>query len=341
MSRAGLLRTFGASASLTVIVVSAVLAFLGIGAALITLILVTVEVVFSFDNAILNAKVLGTLSAFWQRIFLSVGMIIAVLGMRVVFPIVVVAVTAHLGAQQVLDLALHHPEQYTAKLSDAHTAIAAFGGAFLLMLALNFFLDDRRRVLWLVRVEHFMQNLSQSWLPAVVTVLAVGSVAILPGNHETGRTLFAGLMGVATYLAVQLVMKLAGMMQQTPGSGAGTRTGFAAFVTFLYLEVLDASFSFDGVLGAFAITSKVILIAVGLGVGAFWVRSLSVFMVRRGTLQSYRYIEHGAHYTILILASLLLTSVVLDVPDAIAGLAGVGCIVSSVIASRQALAQKR
>src|SRR5690606_21345166 len=102
-----------------------------------------------------------------------------------------------------------------------------------------------------------------------------------------------------------------------------------------------ASFSFDGVLGAFAVTKDVVLIAIGLGVGALWVRSLTVFMVRRGTLDSYKYIEHGAHYTITVLSAVLILSIFINVPEVIAGLAGLGIIGSSIIASRQALAAKR
>jgi len=333
-ARSGLFRAFGFSAVTTAAVLGVVLAFLGLSAAAVTLVLITIEVVFSFDNAILNAKVLTTMSPFWQRMFLSFGVIIAVLGMRVVFPIVIVALTAHLGWHTVLNLALHHPEEYATHLLEAHTAIAAFGGAFLLMLALDFFLDDEREVLWLERIERLMQRLAWAWLPAVIVAAAVLLAAILPGNHERHTTAMAGLLGIGTYLAMQLVTRLFGAAQR---GAAQSRTGVAAFVTFLYLEVLDASFSFDGVLGAFAVTSKVVLIAAGLGVGALWVRSLSVFMVRRGTLNAYRYLEHGAHYTIFILACLLLISIFYNVPDAIAGLLGLGCIGSSIVASRQAL----
>jgi hypothetical protein len=105
--------------------------------------------------------------------------------------------------------------------------------------------------------------------------------------------------------------------------------------------VLDATFSFDSVLGAFAVTKDVVLIALGLGVGAFWVRSLTIFMVRRGTLANYRYIEHGAHYTIGILAIILFLSIIIKVPEIITGLTGIGIIIASIVASRQALnAQK-
>ena len=87
-------------------------------------------------------------------------------------------------------------------------------------------------------------------------------------------------------------------------------TGKAGFFLFLYLEVLDASFSFDGVIGAFAITTDPILIALGLGlIGAMFVRSLTVFLVRKGTLADYVYLEHGAHWAIGALAVILLVGI--------------------------------
>jgi hypothetical protein len=113
------------------------------------------------------------------------------------------------------------------------------------------------------------------------------------------------------------------------------QTGWAAFITFLYLEILDASFSFDGVIGAFAITKSVILIAAGLGVGAVWVRSLTVYMVHKGTLDKYKYLEHGAHYTVGVLAATLLLGIFTHVPEGVAGLAGVTFVGSAYISSRR------
>jgi hypothetical protein len=83
-----------------------------------------------------------------------------------------------------------------------------------------------------------------------------------------------------------------------------------------------------------------VLIAIGLGVGAMWVRSLTIFMVRRKTLGNYKYIEHGAHYTIFILACILFTSLFIRIPEVITGFAGIGVIISSIIASRQAMTAK-
>ncbi len=110
--------------------------------------------------------------------------------------------------------------------------------------------------------------------------------------------------------------------------------------TFLYLEVLDASFSFDGVVGAFAITDKIFVIALGLGIGACYIRALTVYLVRKGTLAEYVYLEHGAHWAIGSLAVLLFITIRVKVPDLVTGLIGVGFIgaalVSSIMRNRRA-----
>jgi uncharacterized protein len=324
------LRAFAFSGLLTI---GAVLWALtgGVSAALTVLVLIAIEIAFSFDNAIINAKVLERLSHFWQQLFLTVGVVIAVIGMRLLFPIVIVVLTAHVGWRAVIDEALHHPDVYARQLGGAHTAIAAFGGAFLLTLALYFLLDDSREVLWLERLERPLQRIGGAvWLPPLVVV-----IVMLVVSHFSSHTgiLRAGLVGALGYAGLKLFID--GLGRLSPGEGH--YTGWAAFLAFMYLQVLDASFSFDGVLGAFAITNKVLLIALGLGVGAFWVRSLTVVLVRRRTLGLYIYLEHGAHYAILVLAAALLASLFWNVPGAVTGITGLGVIAASFIESYQAL----
>ena len=120
---------------------------------------------------------------------------------------------------------------------------------------------------------------------------------------------------------------------RAPAGGAVQAVGKAAFFLFLYLEVLDASFSFDGVVGAFAITSDPIIIAIGLGIGAMFIRSLTVFLVRKGTLSEYVYLEHGAFWAIGALAVLLLITIEYDVPEVVTGLIGVGLILAAFASS--------
>lgn len=333
-----MLRYFGFSGLLTVAAVAATLIAAGPAAALTVMVLIAIEIAFSFDNAIINAKVLERLSGLWQQLFLTLGMVIAILGMRLVFPILIVMVTAHLPWRQVIDEALHQPALYSSHLSAAHVTIAAFGGAFLLTLALYFLFDDARKVLWLKQPERQLQRLGGNfWLPPLIVAAVVGLAGWTSGQHS--HTVWrAGLIGAVSYAAIKLLIDGLGKLEP---EAKRHYTGWNALLAFLYLEVLDASFSFDGVLGAFAITSKVLLIVLGLGVGAIWVRSLTVYMVRRGLLKSYIFLEHGAHYAILVLAAALLSSIFYNVPEVVTGVTGLGVIIASFVASRQALRAKK
>lgn len=329
-----MLRAFAFSGAVTIAAVLVALLTMGVSAAITVLVLIAIEVAFSIDNAVINAKVLERLSHFWQQLFLTVGVVVAIIGMRFVFPIAIVAITAHIGWRTVVDEALHNPLAYAHQLGGAHTAIAAFGGAFLLTLALYFLLDDSREILWLERLERPLQRIGGTiWLPPLVTITIINILSWLSTDHAD-QILHAGLIGALSYALMKLFIDGIGKLEP---AGQKTYVGWNALLAFLYLQVLDASFSFDSVLGAFAITNKVLLIALGLGVGAFWVRSLTVVLVRRRALSIYKYLEHGAHYAILILAAALLSSLFFDVPDAVTGITGLGVILASFIESYQAL----
>lgn len=333
-----MLRQFAVSIILTVIAVIGTLLLLGPGAAVTTLVLIAIEVAFSFDNAVINAKTLGKLSPLWQKLFLTLGMIIAILGMRIVFPILIVSLTAHLGWLRVVDLALNHPMQYAHFLEAAHVSISAFGGGFLLVLVLFFFLDHERELIWLDKIERPLQKLGGAiWLAPVVGAGIIGLLSIF--SHQPLLIAKAGIGGVVLYTVIHF--SIAALGRLTGQKNDARYTGWGAAVAFIYLEVLDASFSFDGVLGAFAITNIVPIIAIGLGVGALWVRSLTLYMVRNGTLDAYRYLEHGAHYAILVLAAALMLSIFISIPNAVTGIAGLGVIGASVIASREANVKHR
>ncbi len=332
-------RIFGFSAITTLLIVAAVFFNLGAEALLTTIILVLIEITFSFENSIINAKVLERMSKFWQNIFLTIGIVIAIFGMRIVFPIAIVAISAHLPWRTVLDLALNNPEQYALHLDAAAPVITSFGGAFLLMLSTSFFLDRKKGVHWFGYIERPMKQIGYQWVPYVVSISAIAVIASLPVNKHPQETLTAGIIGILTYTVVHGLSQVFSRMQ-AKRSNVAVQTGAAAFMSFLYLEMLDASFSLDGVIGAFAITNQVILIAAGLGIGAIWVRSMTIFMVRRGTLNSYRFIEHGAFYTVSILSGVLLLESIVHIPEAVAGVIGICLIGSSIVASTRAVARQ-
>lgn len=334
-----LFRSFGGSIIISILALVFVYVYLGWEAALVTLALMVIEITFSFDNAIVNAKVLNTMSAFWQHIFMTVGILVAVFGMRIVFPILVVMFSAGLPWNEVLDLALNNPKEYAAAIHGAHTSIAAFGSMFLLMLALHFLFDKTRHVHWLKKIERPMQKAGHWWMPMVVSAAVLTFVTLLPANAHPKETAIAGVVGILVYLTVSGLSAFFTKQHERSEKLAGKKllkTGMAGFSAFIYLEVLDASFSLDGVIGAFAVTQNVILIAVGLGVGAVWVRSMTLYMVRHKVLHAYPYIEHGAHYTIGVLAVVLLFSLFFSIPEAIAGGVGVLIIAASIVASKKA-----
>ncbi|HSY14847.1 MAG TPA: DUF475 domain-containing protein [Jatrophihabitantaceae bacterium] len=342
-------RTFGGSLCVTVVALAVALVYRGGTGLAVAAILGVLEISLSFDNAVVNATVLRTMSAFWQKIFLTVGVLIAVIGMRLLFPVLVVSVTAKLTPAQVIHLALSKgsvdtPGSYGFLLREAHPAIAAFGGAFLLLLFLGFILDERE-ITWLTWLERPLARIGKlDQLAVVVTLAAIaGSAYAFAPGAKIATVLLAGSMGTIAYI---LVDGLGGLFEEADGESTDAdessvasavnvalKVGKAAFVSFLYLEVLDASFSFDGVIGAFAITSDPIIIALGLGIGAMFIRSLTVYLVRKGTLDDYVYLEHGALWAIGALAVLLLITIRYDVPEVVTGLIGVGFIGAALVSS--------
>lgn len=317
-----------------------------ISALTITAILAVMEVSLSFDNAVVNASVLRGWDHFWKMIFLTVGILVAVFGMRLVFPIVIVAVTADMGMMEVVNMALNDPINYSARLIAHHAEIAAFGGAFLLLVFLNFFLDEGKDTHWFKWLERRLAHLAN--VPAMSVFVALIALLIMASRVEEAKQLavtLAGMWGIVIYIGVQVLSHLLGGEPEVDEDGNavghdanGAPTGLikAGIGGFIYLEVLDASFSFDGVIGAFAITSDVVIIMLGLAIGAMFVRSMTIYLVEKGTLDAYIYLEHGAHYAIGALAFIMLASGTgVHVPEVVTGLIGVAFIVWAVIASIQ------
>ena len=356
-----LLKTFGWSFAITAIGLVAAVFYGGWQAFGVVAILSVLEISLSFDNAVINAGILKKMTDFWQKIFLTVGVVIAVFGMRLVFPVVIVAISAKLGPIEAIDLSFSNPDKYKELVTDAHPSIAAFGGMFLMMIFLDFIFEDRD-IQWLHWIERPLAKLGKVDMLSVciaLVVLMISATTFATQAHQHGgahadkaeTVLLAGIAGLITYLVVG---GLSGFFEnrleaeeerehdaeeEAKKTGkpvsAVLVAGKAAFFMFLYLEVLDASFSFDGVIGAFAITNEIILMALGLGIGAMYVRSLTVYLVRQGTLDDYVYLEHGAHYAIGALSVILLVTIQYEINEIITGLVGVVLIAWSFWSSVQ------
>ncbi|MFY4972526.1 DUF475 domain-containing protein [Acinetobacter baumannii] len=312
----------------------------------ITAILAVMEVSLSFDNAVVNASVLRNWDPFWKMIFLTVGILIAVFGMRLIFPVVIVAVTADMGVVEVAKMALNDPKTYSERLMAHHAEISAFGGTFLLLVFLNFFFDEEKETHWFRWLEAKLSSLAS--VPAMSVFIALIAMLIMAANVDESQRLvvtMAGIWGIVVYIGVEVLSHMLGGEPEIDedgnaimkdGSGAASGVVKAGLGGFLYLEVLDASFSFDGVIGAFAITSDVVVIMLGLAIGAIFVRSMTVYLVEKGTLDAYVFLEHGAHYAIGALAFIMIASGTgVHVPEVVTGLIGVAFIVWAVIASIQ------
>jgi hypothetical protein len=300
----------------------------------IAAILGVMEVSLSFDNAVVNASILKEMDAKWRQIFLTIGIVVAVCGMRLLFPILVVAFATGQGMVEVSQMALNHPEVYSEHLHASHTAIAAFGGTFLFMIFLNFLFDEGKELHWLGVIEEKLAQLGKvDSIGIIVTLFVLISLqAYLPLPAEQKMTMFlAGVSGLMLYIIVDSLGSFFETEEEEEAIvEAVKRNGVMGFI---YLEILDASFSFDGVIGAFAITRDIVIIMLGLAIGAMFIRSLTVYLVNKGTLDEYVFLEHGAHYAIGSLALIMFYSIHQEVPELFTGLIGVAFIVTALISS--------
>ena len=286
-------------------------------------VLAVLEISLSFDNAIVNANKLKEMTPAWQRRFLTWGILIAVFGMRIVFPLAIVVIAANIGPIAAIHLAISDPQEYSRIMHEAHLSIAAFGGTFLMMVALSYFFDEHKEIHWVHAVESRISQFATMKGAEITFVLVVmlGFSFLITDDAERFTFISSALYGLLTFLLVDVLGNILDRKQQALSTAA--KGGFGAF---LYLEVLDASFSFDGVIGAFALTQNLFVIAIGLGIGAMYVRSMTLMLVEKGTLAHYRYLEHGAFYAILILSVIMYVQTKVHIPEVITGLGGAGLI---------------
>ncbi|MGJ8583193.1 MAG: DUF475 domain-containing protein [Marinosulfonomonas sp.] len=285
-------------------------------------VLSVLEISLSFDNAIVNANVLKRMQPIWQKRFLTWGILIAVFGMRILFPVAVVAIAARIGPFAAVHLAATDPQAYAQIMDDAHLGIAAFGGTFLMMVALNYFVDEAKDVDWFKMLEKRLRQCASIRGLEITFVLAIiVSFAMVLPEQENITFVLAALFGLITFTVVETAGKI---LDRADAAADAARAG--GLGAFLYLEMLDASFSFDGVIGAFALTQNMFLIAIGLGVGAMYVRSMTIMIVERETLAQFRYLEHGAFYSIFVLSMIMFAQTIVHIPELITGLLG-ACLI--------------
>lgn len=293
----------------------------GIEAAFICILLAILEVSLSFDNAVVNAKVLDKMSKIWQRRFIVFGIPIAVFGMRFIFPVLIVSIATNLGIFHTINLAINDPISYKNALELGKEGIYAFGGSFLFMVFLDFFFDKKDHH-WFGKIENssITQKLSSYKYTSISIGILTGILLFLLTNST--QILYAYILAIFLHVLISSLDKLFNAKNIQNG-----------FMSFLYLEVLDASFSFDGVIGAFAMSSNIFIIMIGLGIGALFVRSLTIYLVEKKTLKRFIYLEHGAHYAILMLALIMFLELFFHISEVITGTIGIAFIIASLISS--------
>lgn len=293
------------------------------------LVLSLLEVSISFDNAVVNATVLRKMTPLWQRRFLTWGILVAVFGMRLIFPLLIVCISAAVGPWEALQIASFEPQRYAEMMLAVHHEVAAFGGSFLALVALKYFFDAKKEVHWITVIEAPLAKMGRlaSIEVALVMVTLWGLSRSLPAA-EGFAVLQSGVAGIVAFVLVEAL----GEFLKAP-DGESMDPHRASLGMFMYLEVLDASFSFDGVIGAFAITNHLFLIAIGLGIGALFVRSLTIMMVEKGTLEAFVFLEHGAFWAVGALAAIMFIGIHVHVPEVVTGLIGVAFIGLSLLSS--------
>lgn len=323
------MRIFIGPILVSIVSLAAVYYWGGLAAFILAALLSVLEVTLSFDNAVVNAKVLNQMSEKWQKRFLTWGILIAVFGTRLVLPAVIVGLAAWISPWAAAQLAIYNPEAYAALIGDASHAISAFGGVFLLMVALKYFFDTGKNVHWIAWIERHLVRWGR--VEAIELAIALATLLMLSYlSDNQGQVLAAGSIGLLTFVVMQGITST---LDIKAGQQAAAASGL---VLFIYLNILDSAFSLDGVVGAFALTTQIPIIFVGLGIGAYFVRSITVYLVRRKTLDALLYLEHGAHWAILGLGLSMLIGIIYHVPEVVTGLIGLVFVTLAYFSSRRA-----
>lgn len=306
----------------------------GLTCVFIALILGILEVSLSFDNAVVNAMKLEKMDHVWQHRFLTWGILIAVFGMRFLFPVLVVSIFARLGMLEVTKIALTNADKYAYYLHQTHAPIVAFGGMFLVMLFLNYFFNHKKDVHWITPIERPLSNLDHiKGIEIVIALFMLLATQNFAGLEYKLPVMISGISGIITYLMIDGFTHFLEKHEEMQLSKCGEALKCSGLISFIYLELIDASFSLDGVLGAFALSKDIIIITIGLAIGAMFVRSLTIMLVEKKTLKQFLYLEHGAHWAIGALACLMLVSTVKEVPEVLTGGIGLAFILSAFVSS--------
>jgi len=253
------------------------------------------EVISSFDNAVVNAHVLGTLPPKYRRIFLSWGLLFAVFIVRGLLPFLIVwLANQDLSFGQLISATVSGSGDMSAYLAHSRPLLLLGGGVYLFFVFLSWLFLEEKSYAFLA--EGFLHR-QGAWFYALASVLTTAIVYF--SLHRDPVLALAATVGVSAFFIAD------GFKKNAEGKEKELRHQvMAAWSKIIYLEILDASFSIDGVIGAFAFTLSVLLIILGNGLGALVVRELTVKGI--DIITRFAYLKNGAMYAIGVLGALMI-----------------------------------
>ena len=255
------------------------------------------ETITSIDNAIINAEVLSTMGEKARRWFLLWGILIAVFAIRGFLPwLIVWATVPELGFIGALTATFSSDENVTRAIQTSAPILLAGGGIFLVFLFFHWLFQEKKH--YGLVGEQFIHK-HGVWFFAVVSILL--TVIVWFALHQDPYMAFGAVVGSTTFFITHGFKANAERAEEELLEGKGHLSDLSKI---LYLEVIDATFSIDGVLGAFAFTLSVPLILVGNGLGAIAVRQLTIGNIER--VKRYVYLKNGAMYSVLVLGTVML-----------------------------------
>ena len=246
--------------------------------------LVVFEVVNSVDNAVVNASVLKTMSVLWRKRFLLIGIITSVFLVRFLLPLLIVWISVPTMNLYDIFLAFSGQSHIAANAIELQKPIILmFGGVFLIYLYLHWLFLEKKEPLF---IERFLKQNHGVWFFGFAAILLVLIMYLARANP---LVMLAAAIGSATFFLLYGLKETAESSERNMVAGS---SGLSDLSKFVYLEVLDTTFSFDGVVGAFAFTINLLLILIGLGIGALVVRELTIKGI--DTIGKYKYLKNGA-----------------------------------------------
>lgn len=295
----------------------------------LALVLAAVEIAVSFDNAVVNATKLHLMNKFWRTAFLTVGILVAVIGMRFFLPLLIVAILGDTSIGGAYTMATTDPDRFSTVLSESASQIHGFGGAFLMMVGLQFFLDHEKDHHWIPILEkplaHFDKFIKMGKVEGIEAIIVLGISGWIWSLTDDLAFFIASAFGVITFIVVDAIKSLLEELDSWLATSS-IKILSGGLGTFLYLECLDSAFSGDGVIAAFAISKDIFVIATGLGIGALFVRSMTIMLDETGTLKALKYMENGAFFAILALAGSMFAGAFVHLPEWSIALASILCI---------------